>query len=297
MKLICVVLLAALGGCTSGSPPPGAPAATKPPAGPSPAAATPLLPADHLWTGELTLQGQPLRFQLQTRLEEGRVAVYLIMRGLSTTTHLRCLGLAVVGDSVYIRLPVAEPDELLVQRAPDEYRLGFGDKSLVLGRAGATQWRGAWVSYRSRERVPLLVREYEESDYTDKYVYRGYLGRWRIALRQAGQLYDGTAVFTMGDRINNSLANARGAMLTELGSFTTLSGRYDANNRLTLGSFDGNEALLLTASLTDRRFYYPRQRRGSRAVRHYRPASLAGNLYVGRTTRYTFTAQQEVWRD
>ena len=297
MKLICVVLLAALAGCTPGSPPSGPPAVTKPPAGPSPAAASPLLPADHLWTGELTLQGEPLRFQLQTRLEEDNVAVYLIMRGLSTTTHLRCRGLAVVGDSVYIRLPVAEPDQLLVQRGPDEYRLEFGDKGLVLGRAGATQWRGAWVSYRSRERVPLLVREYEESDYTDKYVYRGYLGRWRIALRQAGQLHAGTAVFTMGDRINNSLANARGAMLTELGSFATLSGRYDANNRLTLGSFDGNEALLLTASLTDRRFYYTRRRRGSRAVRHYRPATLAGNLYVGGTTRYNFTAQQEIWRD
>jgi hypothetical protein len=205
--------------------------------------------------------------------------------------------MAVVGDSVYIRLPVAEPDQLLVQRGPDEYRLEAGDKGFVLGRAGATQWRGAWVSYRSRERVPLLVREEEESDYTDKSVYRGYLGRWRIALRQAGQVHTGTTVFTMGDRINNYLANARGAMLTELGSFATLSGKYDANNRLTIGSFDGNEALLLTASLTDRRFYYTRRRRGRRAVRHYRPASLAGNLYVGSTARYTFTAQQEVLRD
>ena len=288
------VLLAALAGCT----PPGPPAATKPPARPSQAAASPLLPADHLWTGELTLQGQPLRFQLQTRLEDGHVAVYFIMRGLSTTTHRRCPGIAVVGDSVYIRLPVAEPDQLLVQRGPEEYRLEAGDKSFVLGRAGATQWRGAWVSYRSRERVPLLVREEEESDYTDKSVYRGYLGRWHIALRQAGQVHTGTAVFTRGDRINNYLANARGALLTELGSFATLSGRYDANNRLTLGSFDGNEALLLTAALTDRRFYYTRRRRGRRAVRHYRPASLAGNLYVGPTTHYTFTAQQEVaWRD
>jgi hypothetical protein len=297
MKFICVALAAALAGCTPGSPTPGAPANPKPPTKASPAAASPLLPAGHLWTGELALQGQRLRFQLETRLEDGRVAAYLIMRGLSTTTHLRCPGLAVVGDSVYIRMPVAEPDQLLVQRGPEEFRPSFDDKSLVLGRAGKNQWRGAWVNYLNRERVPLVVRECIEADYTDIYAYKGFLGRWRITLRQGSQANVGTAVFTMGDRTNPSFANARGALLTELGSFATLSGRYDANECLTLSSFDGNEALLLAASVKNWREYYTRRRRGSRAVRHYIPASMVGDLYIGRTTHYTFTAQQEVWRD